>query len=90
MTRVDNRLLETLRELGNLSPIALSNEGMVSRVDTTAKYAGERCKVLARYGLVEYVDSALYRITDEGRAYLDEELDASTLDELDEPRVADG
>jgi hypothetical protein len=36
--------------------------------------------MLARHGLLERVHRGLYRLTDDGRAYLDEELDASDLE----------
>ena len=75
----DDRILEALRDEGNLSPFAISREGKVARVDTTPSYASERCRKLLKYGMVEEIDRALYAITDRGRAYLDEELDASTL-----------
>lgn len=89
MRPMDDRLLEALREDGNLTPLALSREGLVSRVDTTRHYASERMAVLVGYGMVARVERGLFAITDTGRAYLDEDLDASTLDELDEPLVAD-
>ena len=84
MRPMDNRILEVLRDEGNLTPLALSREGMYERVDTTRQYISERCIHLRRYGMIEYVDEGLFRITDVGRAYLDEELDASTLEPADE------
>ena len=89
MRPMDDRILEALRESGNLTPFGLSKEGYVPRVDTTPSYTSERCRELLKYGLVMIVDKNLYAITDRGCAYLDENLDASTLDELDEPPVAD-
>lgn len=87
---MDNRLLEVLRDEGNLTPFALSNEGKTARVDTTKEYASERCRVLYRYGLVDEIDYGLYAITEQGIAYLDEELDASTLDEVNDLRDPGG
>lgn len=89
MRPMDDRILEVLDEVGHLNPVGLSREGMVPRVDTTASYTSERCNELVKYGLIMYVDRRLYAITDKGRAYLDGDLDATTLDELDEPIVAD-
>ena len=89
MRPMDDRILEVFREEGNMTPFALSREGLIPRVDTTRHYTAERCRKLVVHGMIEQLDRGLYRITDEGRAYLDEELDASTLDELDEPRVAE-
>jgi len=80
MARADDRILEVIRDEGNMTPLALSREGEVERLDIGRKYAGIRCRELSRYGLLERVDRGLYRITDAGEAYLDEELDASTLE----------
>ena len=85
----DDRILEVLDEVGTLNPIGLSRDGMVPRVDTPASYTSERCNKLVKYGLIMYVDSGIYAITDRGRAYLAGELDAKTLNELDDPIVAD-
>jgi hypothetical protein len=76
----DDRILEVLREEGNMTPRAVSRDGKIARVDATRDYAGGRLRELCRYGLVERVDRGLYRLTDDGRAYLDEELDASDLE----------
>lgn len=74
MVPADNRILELIREYGNLTPSALEDKGGPVR-----QYASERCSALAEYGLLVQVHRGLYGITDEGRAYLNEELDASTL-----------
>ncbi|NHN40513.1 hypothetical protein G9C85_02525 [Halorubellus sp. JP-L1] len=80
MTKADDRILESIRDDGNLTPKAVSREGMVPRVDIGRKWAGQRCRKLAEYGLLYMVDEGLYGITEQGEAYLDEELDASTLE----------
>lgn len=80
----DDRILEEFSDEGNLAPVAMSREGRVDRVDISRKYAGERCRELTSYGLLEYVDDGLFRITDQGKGYLDEELDASKLEPTDE------
>jgi predicted transcriptional regulator len=74
MAPSDDRILELIREYGNLTPKAIDHFGGPSR-----QYASERCAELAKYGLLTRVYRGLYGITDEGCAYLDEELDASTL-----------
>jgi len=76
----DDRILEVIREEGNMTPLALSRDGRESRIDIGRKWAGERCRELAKHGLLRVVDKGLYAITDEGFAYLDEELNASTLE----------
>lgn len=74
MVPVDDQILEAIRDEGNLTPQALAEFDV-----TVADYAGKRCKELARYGLLEQLSRGLYRLTDDGRAYLDEELDAGDL-----------
>lgn len=80
----DERILETIREIGNMTPRALSREGDVERLDISRDYAGDRCRQLAEYGLLNRIDRGLYGLTDAGRGYLDETLDASTLTPVDD------
>jgi hypothetical protein len=75
----DDRILEVIRDEGNMTPLALSREGEISRIDIGRKYAGMRARLLTEYGLLRKVDRGLFAITEDGLAYLDEELDASTL-----------
>lgn len=75
----DERILETVRKEGNMTPRALSRDGDVPRLDISRDYAGDRCRELTAYGLLERLDRGLYRLTDAGRAYLDEALDANEL-----------
>ncbi|MEF8825271.1 MAG: PhiH1 repressor [Halapricum sp.] len=44
------------------------------------QYASERCSKLAEYGLLKRIYRGLYGITDAGKGYLDENLDASELE----------
>lgn len=83
MVLTDNQILEAIRDEGNMTPLALSKEGEIPRISIGRKYAGERCRKLLEYGLLEKVDRGLYRLTDDGRAYLNEQLDASTLEPRD-------
>lgn len=78
MVPSDDRILELLRQEGNLTPQAVEDFG-----GPVAGHASNRLPVLAKYGLVTKISRGLYRITDEGRAYLDEELDANTLEPAD-------
>lgn len=80
MSPTDDRILEVVRDKGNMTPLALSREGETPRIDIGRKYAGERCRELARYGLLYKLDKGLFGITDEGEAYLNEKLDASELE----------
>jgi len=78
MRPVDERILEAMRDEGNLTPQALDNFGVCSR-----SHASVRLSAMAKYGLVERIAQGLYRLTDGGRAFLNEELDASELSPSD-------
>lgn len=75
----DERILEVVRDLGNMTPVALSREGDVPRIDKSRDYTGDRCRELAKYGLLERIDRGLYALTETGAGYLDGTVDASTL-----------
>lgn len=75
MVPSDNKILELVREHGNLTPTAIEDLG-----GPTAGHARNRCPKLANYGLLVRISRGLYGLTDEGRAYLDEELDAAELE----------
>jgi len=73
-----------------MTPLAISSDGEVPRLDMKRSHAGNRMRELAAYGLLVKLDRGLYDITDTGRAYLGEELDANELSELPEAdRFAD-
>ena len=74
MVPSDDRILELIREYGNLTPSAIEAKGGPVR-----QHASTRCSELAKYGLLNQVHRGLYGITDKGEQYLDEELDASDL-----------
>jgi len=75
MKPVDDQILELMRDEGNLTPRAVEDFGVA-----VSDYAGDRFAVLRKYGLVERISRGLYRLTDDGRAYLNEELDAAMLE----------
>lgn len=79
MVPADDRILELIRDQGNLTPGAIEKFG-----GPVSDHASRRARKLARYGLLEQIHHGLYRLTDEGRAYLDEELDASTLEPVED------
>jgi hypothetical protein len=76
MRPVDERIMETMRDEGNLTPYALDETFDVA----VANYASNRLSKLAQYGLVERLGRGLYRLTEDGRAFLEEDLDASELE----------
>jgi len=77
MAPVDDRVLELVRSHGNLTPAAVDHLGGPSR-----HYASERMSVLSDYGLLEQIYRGLYGITDKGHQYLEEDLDASELEQV--------
>lgn len=84
MVGADDRILETIRDQGNMTPLGLSREGEVERIDIGRSYAGERCRILVNYGLLKRLDRGLYGVTDQGLGYLDETVDAGELEPRDE------
>lgn len=76
MTGADDRILEFLREEGPAAPKVIFDDG---RVRFSRSYINTRCKELSRYGMLDELGNGVYAISDEGEAYLDEELDAAEL-----------
>jgi Mn-dependent DtxR family transcriptional regulator len=76
MVLLDERILELLKEdeEGFMRPSEIAED---SRISYSAAYIGQRCKKLAKHGLLQEVSDAVYRITESGRAYLSGEYDAS-------------
>lgn len=80
MKPADDAILEYIRDAGEVPPAVVARN-----VDLHRQYAGDRCRELARYRLLERREGGYYRLTDIGGGYLDEELDAGTLEpEVDE------
>ena len=75
----DDRILELLREHELLTPKQVQILG-----GPASGTAHNRLPILRKYGLVERVDRGIYRLADRGRSYLDEELDASELDPIED------
>jgi hypothetical protein len=73
MAPADDRILELISDYGNLTPVAIKELGGPS-------HARNRCPKLADAGLLERISRGLYGITDDGKAYLKGDLDASTLE----------
>jgi len=79
MVLADERILEYLSQAETSTPKAMADSGDVRY---SRQYIGERCRKLADFGLVQHLGNGVYRITDDGRQYLDEELDAAELGEV--------
>lgn len=82
MTKVDDVILEILSEEGARQPSHLRTyiDDTHAGLSLDRNYLGIRCRKLADYGLVVNVGNGVYSLTDEGRAYLDGELDVGTLE----------
>lgn len=74
MTRADDEILEYLASESAGTPKVIADA-----LDRSNSYIGVRCRKLASYGLVDRPSRGFYVITDEGRSYLEGELDASSL-----------
>jgi Mn-dependent DtxR family transcriptional regulator len=81
MVLLDERILELLQEDedGFMRPSEIADD---SRIPYSPQYVGERCQKLASNGLLQEVSNAVYRITEEGRAYLEGEYDASETNDV--------
>lgn len=79
MRPIDERILEAMRDEGNLTPRAVDDFGVTSQ-----GHANDRLSELSTYGLVEKISRGLYRLTEQGEAFLNEELDASELEPIDD------
>lgn len=75
MTSADNQILEFLDETDILAtPHVIS-----ANIDYSQQYVNERVRILVRNDLLEQTEGALYRITGQGQAYLNGELDVEDL-----------
>lgn len=77
MTIADERILEYLSQTETSTPKKMADSGDVR---FSRQYIGERCRKLADYGLVQHLGNGVYRITEQGEAYLNGELDAKELE----------
>lgn len=78
MVYADDPILEAMRDLRASSPQEVATE-----TDYSREHVNRRMRNLYKYGLLDRPSRGLYRITDEAEEYLDENLDASTLEERD-------
>ena len=77
MVRADERILEFLLEAGPHSPTGIENDG---RVRFGSEYIGRRLRdYLVPVGLADTVGNGVYVITDQGRSFLEGDLDARDL-----------
>jgi predicted transcriptional regulator len=74
-TGPDDRILEYLAGTDRAIPTTIA-----SAAGYTNKHVAQRCDLLAENGLLEDQGSGFYSLTDEGRRYLDGELDVADLE----------
>lgn len=79
MVLVDDRILEALNEEGFMTPSDLAN---LEELQYSAQHIGDRCRKLAKHGLVENVGNGVYQITERGEKYLEGEI--NTADDISE------
>jgi predicted transcriptional regulator len=84
MKAPDDRILEFLQEEGPSSPSEIAGD---SRVKFSKSYIATRCKELLKRDFLVQYGHGVYAITDRGIEYLNEEFDASSLDNNNEVRV---
>lgn len=72
---IDDRILEALAESGMI----LSPSVIALNIDKSRSQVNRRLSVLVEYGLVARVKRGYYEITAAGEAYLNGEVDATTL-----------
>lgn len=72
---VDDRILEALAD----SAMELTPTVIARNISYTRRYVNTRLGELVDYGFVERVERGWYAISDDGRAYLDGDLDASDM-----------
>lgn len=81
MKGADDRILEYLNEEGPSSPKKMYDDG---RIRFSRTYINVRCQALAEHGLVLNLGNGIYQITDDGKRYLDGDLDTSVDEEGNE------
>lgn len=73
---IDDRILEAL----NSSEMILSPAVIAINIDKPRDEVNRRLSILTNYGLVTRVQRGYYRISPDGKRYLDGEINASELD----------
>ena len=76
MVLLDERILELFSEEEEefMSPSEIARH---RRIPYSSQYVGERCRKMADHGLLLAVGNGIYRVTDDGLAYLKGEYDAA-------------
>ena len=74
----DDRILEYISENDGGSVGEIADHDLIR---VSQPHVSRRCKTLAEHGLLRALGNGVYVITEEGKCYLDGELDAEDLSE---------
>ena len=77
MTIADERVLEYLDEHESGTPKQMAD---TDGFRFSRSYIHQRCRELERYGLIRHLGNGVHIITDEGRQYLEGDLNAGELE----------
>lgn len=80
MVGADDRILEYLSENGPATPSKMAKD---DRMRFSRGHINQRCIKLADNGFLINLGNGVYQITERAEKYLNEELDAETLEEID-------
>ena len=80
MTIWDDRILEYIEEHGSGSPKKLSESGYVR---VSPQHVSRRLRKLAEHNLLMDLGNGVYAITEQGEQYLEGEIDAGELPDVD-------
>ena len=82
MVLLDERILELLNEDEN-EYMAPSDIASLNGIPYSSNHVARRCRKLAEHGLIQSVGRGVYKITDNGRAYLREEYNAAETNDVE-------
>jgi len=75
MKSADEKILDALQGGLMLGPTTIAKN-----VDLSRSYVSRRLSILIAYGLIKQVEEGYYQITDQGKKWLEGDLDASDLE----------
>jgi predicted transcriptional regulator len=81
MVLADDRILEYIHNNGSGAPKEMKDSNYVR---FTRSYISQRCKKLVDEGFLRHLGNGIYVITDRGEKYLNGEINAETLEEIDQ------
>ncbi|WP_128477994.1 MarR family transcriptional regulator [Halorussus pelagicus] len=78
MSIADDRILEFVNEHGPATPTKMYED---DRVRFSRQHINTRCQRLTEYGLLVNLGNGVYSITEDGKRYLNGDLDAAEIEE---------